>query len=57
MLGGTSTDVSIIKKGVPELCEKGAVVGGWQTRVKAIRMESSANGGDSHVWFKKCIRG
>lgn len=55
-VGGTSTDVSIIKKGVPELCEKGAVVGGWQTRVKAIRMESSANGGDSHVWFKKFIR-
>lgn len=55
-VGGTSTDVSIIKNGVPELCEKGAVVGGWQTRVKAIRMESSANGGDSHVWFKKCIR-
>jgi N-methylhydantoinase A/oxoprolinase/acetone carboxylase beta subunit len=55
-VGGTSTDVSIIKKGVPELCEKGAVIGGWQTRVKSIRMESSANGGDSHVWFKKCIR-
>ncbi|MGB9927404.1 MAG: hydantoinase/oxoprolinase N-terminal domain-containing protein [Methanosarcina sp.] len=55
-VGGTSTDVSMIKNGVPELCEKGAVVGGWQTLVKAIKMESSANGGDSHVWFKKCIR-
>jgi N-methylhydantoinase A/oxoprolinase/acetone carboxylase beta subunit len=55
-VGGTSTDVSIIKNGEPELCEKGAIVGGWQTRVKAIKMESSANGGDSHIWFKKCIR-
>ncbi len=55
-VGGTSTDVSIMKQGVPELCEKGAVVGGWQTRVKAIKMESSANGGDSHVWFKRCVR-
>ncbi|HET8685757.1 MAG TPA: hydantoinase/oxoprolinase family protein, partial [Methanosarcina sp.] len=55
-VGGTSTDVSMIKKGVPELCEKGAVVGGWQTSVKAIKMESSANGGDSHVWFKKYVR-
>jgi N-methylhydantoinase A/oxoprolinase/acetone carboxylase beta subunit len=54
-VGGTSTDVSMMKNGVPELCEKGAVVGGWQTRVKAIKMESSANGGDSHVWFKKSI--
>ena len=55
-VGGTSTDISIMKNGVPELCERGAVVGGWQTRVKAIKMESSANGGDSHVWFKKQIR-
>ncbi len=55
-VGGTSTDVSIIRKGLPELCERGAVVGGWQTRVKAIKMQSSANGGDSHVWFKKYIR-
>jgi N-methylhydantoinase A/oxoprolinase/acetone carboxylase beta subunit len=55
-VGGTSTDVSIMKNGAPELCKKGAIVGGLQTRVKAIKMESSANGGDSHVWFKKCIR-
>jgi N-methylhydantoinase A/oxoprolinase/acetone carboxylase beta subunit len=54
-VGGTSTDVSIIKNGVPELCEKGAIVGGWQTRLKAIKMESSPNGGDSHVWFHKRI--
>jgi N-methylhydantoinase A/oxoprolinase/acetone carboxylase beta subunit len=55
-VGGTSTDVSIIKNGVPELCERGAIVGDWQTRVKAIKMETSASGGDSHVWFKKCTR-
>jgi N-methylhydantoinase A/oxoprolinase/acetone carboxylase beta subunit len=54
-VGGTSTDVSIIKNGVPELCEKGTMIGGWQTRIKAIKMESSANGGDSHVWFEKSI--
>ena len=54
-VGGTSTDVSVIKNGTPELCEKGAIVGDWQTRVKAIRTESSACGGDSHVWIKKCI--
>lgn len=55
-VGGTSTDVSIIKNGLPELCEKGAVVGDWQTRVKAIKMETSASGGDSHVWFMKYTR-
>lgn len=54
-VGGTSTDVAIIRNGKPELCEKGAVVGNWQTRVKAIKMETTATGGDSHIWFKKTI--
>ncbi len=51
-VGGTSTDVSMLESGLPELCEEGAVVGGWQTKVKAIRMETSAMGGDSHIWVR-----
>lgn len=51
-VGGTSTDVALIRDGVPELSEQGAIVGGWKTMVKAIRMETSATGGDSHVWIK-----
>lgn len=51
-VGGTSTDVAMMQNGLPELSSEGAVVGGWQTRVKAIRMETSATGGDSHVWVK-----
>lgn len=51
-VGGTSTDVAMMKNGLPELSNSGAVVGGWQTRVKAIRMETSATGGDSHIWLK-----
>ncbi|ABE52847.1 hydantoinase/oxoprolinase N-terminal domain-containing protein [Methanococcoides burtonii] len=51
-VGGTSTDISVIKNGVPEMSESGAVVGGWKTRVKAIKMETSAMGGDSDVWVK-----
>lgn len=51
-VGGTSTDVSLNYNGFPELVDSGAVVGGWQTKVKAIRMETSALGGDSHVWVK-----
>ncbi len=51
-VGGTSTDVSMVEDGLPELCSEGAIVGGWQTKVKAIRMETSAMGGDSHVWVR-----
>jgi N-methylhydantoinase A/oxoprolinase/acetone carboxylase beta subunit len=51
-VGGTSTDVAMMVNGLPQLSNSGAVVGGWQTRVKAIRMETSATGGDSHIWVK-----
>lgn len=51
-VGGTSTDVSLIHKGLPHLSETGAVVGGWQTKVRALRMETSAMGGDSHIWVQ-----
>lgn len=52
-VGGTSTDVSLINNGLPELCEEGAKVGDWHTKVKAIRIETSAMGGDSHVWISQ----
>ncbi|MDK2892387.1 hydantoinase/oxoprolinase family protein [Methanohalophilus sp.] len=51
-VGGTSTDVAMINSGLPEITDEGAVVGGWQTKVKAIRMETSAMGGDSHIWVQ-----
>jgi N-methylhydantoinase A/oxoprolinase/acetone carboxylase beta subunit len=51
-VGGTSTDVSLIHRGLPYISETGAVVGGWQTKVRALRMETSAMGGDSHVWVQ-----
>lgn len=50
-VGGTSTDISSICMGVPDLNNEGAIVGGWKTRVRAIRMETTATGGDSHVWI------
>lgn len=50
-VGGTSTDVSMMHEGLPQISDLGAVVGKWQTKVKALRMETSAVGGDSHVWI------
>ncbi|SFM27741.1 hydantoinase/oxoprolinase family protein [Methanolobus profundi] len=49
-IGGTSTDVSMLYNGVPEISSSGATVGGWKTRVRAMKMETSATGGDSHIW-------
>ena len=54
-VGGTSTDVSMISNGIPEISETGAKVGGWSTMVKAIKMDTSALGGDSHVWVQRSV--
>ena len=52
-IGGTSTDIAMIRDGIPIVNDTGAVVGGWSTMVKAIKMDTSALGGDSHVWVQK----
>ncbi len=52
-IGGTSTDVSMLCNGVPGISRSGAVVGGWKTRVRAMKMETSATGGDSHIWVNE----
>ncbi|MBZ3936392.1 hydantoinase/oxoprolinase family protein [Methanimicrococcus blatticola] len=49
-VGGTSTDISMIIDGIPNISDTGATVGGWKTMVRAIQMNTSALGGDSHVW-------
>jgi len=48
-IGGTTTDVAIVKNGWPNLCEKGSVVGGYRTLVHAIDMQTVGLGGDSEV--------
>ena len=52
-IGGTSTDIAMIRDGIPIVNDTGAVVGGWKTMVTAIKMDTSALGGDSHVWVQK----
>ncbi|MGB9929300.1 MAG: hydantoinase/oxoprolinase family protein [Methanosarcina sp.] len=52
-IGGTSTDIARISRGIPEISDSGAKVGGWKTMIKAIKMETSALGGDSLVWIKR----
>ncbi len=48
-IGGTTTDVAIVKGGWPSLCKKGSVVGGYRTLVQAIDMQTVGLGGDSEV--------
>jgi len=48
-VGGTTTDVAIVRNGWPAINEKGAMAGGYRTMVRAIDMQTIGLGGDSEV--------
>ena len=48
-LGGTTTDVALLRNGLPEIDPEGARVGGLRTMVEAVAMRTSGLGGDSEV--------
>ncbi len=48
-IGGTTTDIAILKDGRPRLDGDGASVGGWRTMVEAVAMFTHGLGGDSEV--------
>ncbi len=48
-MGGTTTDIGILSGAMPGVSESGAVVGGWQTRIRSIEMQTVGLGGDSRI--------
>jgi N-methylhydantoinase A/oxoprolinase/acetone carboxylase beta subunit len=48
-IGGTTTDVGLIRHGVPAISSDGASVGGHETMVPAVAITTVGLGGDSHV--------
>ena len=50
-IGGTTTDLAIIRDGRSRLSGEGARVGGWQTSVEAVRIRTMGLGGDSAIDF------
>jgi N-methylhydantoinase A/oxoprolinase/acetone carboxylase beta subunit len=48
-IGGTTTDVALLRNGLPEIDSEGARVGGLRTMVEAVAMRTSGLGGDSEV--------
>jgi len=48
-MGGTTTDIAILQKGVPLISQEGATVGGWLTRVEAAKIYTYGIGGDSQI--------
>jgi N-methylhydantoinase A/oxoprolinase/acetone carboxylase beta subunit len=48
-VGGTTTDIGILRNGKPRLDPEGAMIGGRRTRVKAADISTSGIGGDSRI--------
>lgn len=52
-IGGTTTDVALLKDGLPEIDPEGARVGGFRTMVEAVAMRTTGLGGDSEVHLQQ----
>ncbi|MBQ2764574.1 MAG: hydantoinase/oxoprolinase family protein [Firmicutes bacterium] len=49
-MGGTTTDIAVMKNGRPRIDDEGARVGGWRTRVAAAEVNTFGLGGDSRIY-------
>jgi N-methylhydantoinase A/oxoprolinase/acetone carboxylase beta subunit len=52
-IGGTTTDVAILRDGRPMIDPEGAMVGGLRTMVEAVAMRTFGLGGDSQVHLSR----
>lgn len=48
-IGGTTTDIALLRGGLPEIDPMGARVGGFRTMVEAVAMRTTGLGGDSEA--------
>ncbi len=52
-IGGTTTDIAMLKNGSVKLSSDGAEIGGWNTMVKAVKIWTTGLGGDSEMHVDK----
>lgn len=48
-MGGTTSDVAVVRNGAAATSRDGALIGGWKTRVHAVDMWTVGLGGDSRI--------
>ena len=48
-IGGTTTDIAVLRDGNPQIASEGALVGGFRTFVEAVDVYTVGLGGDSQV--------
>ena len=52
-MGGTTTDIALIRNGEPLMAEEGIRIGQWKTMVKGLYVETVGLGGDTAVRYTK----
>ena len=52
-IGGTTTDIALLRNGKVTLDREGARVGGWRTMVEAVAVHTFGLGGDSEIRLDK----
>lgn len=55
-MGGTTTDIALIRNGLPVKAKDGISIGNWQTFVKGLYVQTLGLGGDSAIRFDKSGR-
>ncbi|MBC8318006.1 MAG: hydantoinase/oxoprolinase family protein [Desulfobulbaceae bacterium] len=48
-VGGTTTDITIMRDSKPVMDREGSLIGEWHTQIDAVKMFTVGAGGDSHV--------
>jgi len=56
-IGGTTTDICLLRDGRPRIDPQGARVGPWRTMVEAVAMRTWGLGGDSEVHLAEGLEG
>ncbi len=52
-IGGTTTDIGVIRGGMPSVDPEGITVGGKRTHISAARVDTAGMGGDSRIFVKR----
>lgn len=51
-MGGTTTDIAVVRNGQPELSFDGALIGQWRPMLETVKIYAIGLGGDSEVRFQ-----
>lgn len=50
-MGGTTTDIAVVRKGLPVLAQDGIRIGQWKTMVQGLYVDTIGLGGDSAIRY------